>query len=112
MVGAPASPPRRHDFLVRQVAGVLQELQAHHQLQRVVWAADAGGIQPAEAALAGLPVDVLGQLHQRMTQLDEIDQFLTEQVRFRRMSGLAKCREFARLEALISSNLAIFMPTH
>ena len=74
--------PHRHHFFVGQVAGVLQKLQAHHQTQGVAGTTNAAGVQPAEAGLTGLPVDVLRKLHQRVTQADEIDQLLAEQVCF------------------------------
>ena len=67
--------PDGHDFLVGQVAGVLQELQANHQANGMAWPANARGIQTSKARLAGLPVDLLGQLRQGVAQVDQIDQF-------------------------------------
>lgn len=80
-------------------------------LNGVPGAANAGFVQAAEALVARFPIDLLGQLNQRVAQVDEIDQFLAEHVAFCRLSRLAQGHEFARVEALIASILAIFIPT-
>jgi hypothetical protein len=70
--------PDRHHFLVGQIAGVLEQLQPDHQTNGVAGAANAGFVQAAKALVARFPIDLLGQLNQRMAQVDEIDQFLAE----------------------------------
>jgi len=60
--------------LVRQVVHVLQDKQPRHQPGRQAglartWRADAG-----KASVEKPPIDLAGQPHQRMTQIDDLFQ--------------------------------------
>lgn len=104
--------PDRHHFFIGQIASVLEQLQPDHQANGVARAANAGFVQAAKALLARFPIDLLGQLNQRMAQVYEVDQFLAEQVAFCRLSRLAQGHEFARFGAFIAPILAISVPSH
>ena len=63
-----------------RIASVLEQLQAPHQTNRMAWPTHARSVQSIKAPLAGLAVDLLGQLGQGLAQVDQIDQFLAEQI--------------------------------
>jgi len=102
--------PGGYDFFIGYVAGVLEQLQADHQADGMGRAAKTHGVQATKSALAGLPVDLLAQLYQRVAQVDDVGKLLAKEVRISRVGGLAQCHGIARFEAFMPQIHAICMP--
>jgi hypothetical protein len=71
--------PLRHDFFIRQVAGVFQVIQANHQAYRYA-AAAFFRIQIAKLCFRCIPIDLSGELVQCVTLIEHLIQAQPEQV--------------------------------
>ena len=64
--------PERAQRLVRQIVHVLQDEQPRHQPGRQAGLARTGRADAGKAAIEEPPIDLAGQPHQRVAQIDDL----------------------------------------
>lgn len=72
--------PPRTQHLVRQIVHVLEDEEPGHQPRRQARLARSGRAYRAKAPVEKVPVDPLGQPHQRMAHVDDLIARRTEQI--------------------------------
>lgn len=77
--------PAGYHLFVRNVAGVFEQLQPNHQPDGVSRTSNTCRIQANKTGLTRLPIDLLAELHQRVTQVNQVAQLLAKEVRISRL---------------------------
>ena len=106
--------PACDDRLVRFVEGVFQVVQANHQSQGLAWRAIVGAITFGEHAVKPLPIDLVGENHQRMIGIENLIEVSLKQFQLAHAGSRAGLHGSPKLQGFEGDNdirLQILLPT-